>query len=236
VDLGERFMFLDSAMMVARGGPRTLEALAGGAGVKPDLNLPKAWGDVDWDPALRNGNRWYDRVAAAMRLKDRGARAKQLDKLEQELKELKADLVTSGRLVKAVFGDGPNPKARGKILGEALIGLMLPAMGKAQEAENRAEQTQRNLQIAFALAAYRQEQGSYPAKLEALVPKYLARVPGDLFSGKALIYRPTEKGYLLYSVGANGKDEGGRSYDDNPPGDDLLVRMPLPPLRRPEKK
>ena len=27
-------------------------------------------------------------------------------------------------------------------------------------------------------------------------------------------------------VGINGKDEGGRSRDDEPPGDDLTVRMP----------
>jgi hypothetical protein len=59
----------------------------------------------------------------------------------------------------------------------------------------------------------------------------LAAVPNDLFSGKPLVYRPAEKGYLLYSVGLNGKDEGGRSYGDDPPGDDLSVRMPLPELK-----
>ena len=42
------------------------------------------------------------------------------------------------------------------------------------------------------------------------------------------IYRPSDNGYLLYSVGVNGKDDGGRTYDDNPPGDDPAVRMPLP--------
>jgi hypothetical protein len=31
----------------------------------------------------------------------------------------------------------------------------------------------------------------------------------------------------LYSVGLNGKDDGGRSYGHDPPGDDLAVRMPL---------
>jgi hypothetical protein len=33
-------------------------------------------------------------------------------------------------------------------------------------------------------------------------------------------------------VGVNGKDEGGRWYDDVPPGDDPGVRMPLPELKR----
>ena len=67
--------------------------------------------------------------------------------------------------------------------------------------------------------------------MDALAPKYLKEIPGDIFSGKALIYRITEDGYLLYSVGVNGQDEGGRSFEDVPPGDDLAVRMPLPKLR-----
>ena len=50
-------------------------------------------------------------------------------------------------------------------------------------------------------------------------------------AGKALVYRPSEKGYLFYSVGVNGKDEEGRWFDDDPPGDDVGVRMPLPDRR-----
>ena len=53
----------------------------------------------------------------------------------------------------------------------------------------------------------------------------------DLFAGRPLVYRPSGAGYLLYSVGVNGKDEGGRWTDDDPPGDDLRVRMPLPDLK-----
>ena len=67
-----------------------------------------------------------------------------------------------------------------------------------------------------------------PREIGRTGPQVPGGVPGDLFSGKALVYRPTENGYLLYSVGVNGKDDGGRSADDEPPGDDLHVRMPLP--------
>ena len=100
-----------------------------------------------------------------------------------------------------------------------------------QNACDRDEQVQRNVQVAFALAAYHRDHGDYPAKLDDLAPKYLAAVPDDLFSGKALVYRPTDKGYLFYSVGVNGKDEGGRSFNDDPAGDDLPVSMPLPELK-----
>ncbi len=114
-----------------------------------------------------------------------------------------------------------------------MICLFVPATMKVQQAFDRAEQTQRNLHLAFALAAYKADEKRYPKTLDALAPKYLPAILDDLFSGKALIYRPSENGtsYLLYSVGVNGKDEQGRGYDDDPRGDDLSVRMPLPKLQ-----
>ena len=86
------------------------------------------------------------------------------------------------------------------------------------------------MHIALALAAHHRDRGRYPAKLNDLAPKYLPAIPDDLFSGKPLIYRLTDNGYLLYSVGVNGRDDEGQSADDDPRGDDLPVRMPLPKL------
>ena len=122
-------------------------------------------------------------------------------------------------------------KAISKSINDTMIGLMTDVWVKVADAQDRDEQVRRNVQVAFALAAYHRDHGDYPAKLDDLAPKYLAAVPDDLFSGKALVYRPTEKGYLFYSVGADGKDEGGRSFNDDPAGDDLPVSMPLPELK-----
>jgi hypothetical protein len=54
-------------------------------------------------------------------------------------------------------------------------------------------------------------------------------VPDDLFTGKPLIYKPEEKGFLLYSVGPNGKDEDGRGLKDDPKGDDIAIRVAAVP-------
>ena len=116
--------------------------------------------------------------------------------------------------------------ARSKKFGNILVGLLIPALGKLEQASDRTEQIHRNVRVAFALAMYKNDEGRYPPKLDALAPKYLPQVPNDLFSGKELIYRPTAAGYLFYSVGVNGRDDQGRSVDDTPPGDDLPVRMP----------
>ena len=96
-----------------------------------------------------------------------------------------------------------------------------------QDAYDRMEQLQRNLRVAFALAAYRNDHIRFPQQLGDLVPKYMPTIPGDLFSGKTLIYRASDRVYLLYSVGVNGKDEAGG-------GDDLKVYMSLPEPKPPE--
>ena len=133
-------------------------------------------------------------------------------------------------MVGVVTGQFIPEKTAGKTICDIMIALLAPGNTKVYTGRDRCEQVQRNIQVAFALAAYRSDNGHYPAKLEDLAPKYLPSIPADLFSGKPLIYRPTENGYLLYSVGPNEKDDGGRTADDAPPGDDLVVRMPLPPL------
>jgi hypothetical protein len=233
IDLGERFMFLDCVQMVRRGGIGMLEGLSGGPPPKkPDPKAMQALDRIDWRPAFLTGNRWYDRLAAALRVKDRADREQQLDKIEADLKDLKQQVSDPENLAKLLTAE-PD-KTVGQAIGDVMVTLLIPATRKVQQAYDRTEQGQRNLHVAFALAAYRLDNGRYPEKLDELAPKYLAAVPGDLFSGKALIYRPSETGYLFYSVGVNGKDDGGRWYDDDPPGDDPRVRMPLPELKRKE--
>jgi hypothetical protein len=228
VDLAERFMFLDTVMMINRTGFGPLQGLIGGRANIPEPLEKELQKKIDWDPALRNGNLWYDRLVAAMRLQNRAAREKKLDDIEKELKSLRAKVSDPDALTAALRGKDTTAKTRGKLVGDALIALMVPALRKVQQASDRTEQVHVNLQVAFALAAYQRDHGRYPKELKALAPAYLARVPGDLFSGKALIYRQSEKGYLFYSVGINGRDDQGRSYGDAPPGDDLRVTMPVP--------
>ena len=112
-------------------------------------------------------------------------------------------------------------------VGNVLVGLLVPAIRKVQDAEDRATQTDRNVRVAFALAAYHKENKQYPQTLDVLAPRYIAAVPGDVFSGGRLLYRREGAGYVAYSVGLNGKDDGGRWLEDEPRGDDPRVRMPV---------
>jgi N-acyl-D-aspartate/D-glutamate deacylase len=229
VDLCERFGSLDTFMLVMRGGLPALEAL-GGSPLPKDANplMKHALDSVNWDPALRLANRWFDRIVVALRIEDRAARQRELRRFEADLKKQRAELSDAGTMSRVVTGIFMTAETRGEYMGKIMITLLMPAIIKVQQAHDRTEQIQRNLHVAFALACYHREHGRYPDKLDALAPAYLERVPPDLFSGAALIYRPAAKGYLLYSVGVNGRDDGGQGYSDAPPADDLSVRIPLP--------
>jgi hypothetical protein len=226
LDLGERFLMLEILMSIAYHGPKILERLDGPGLAPPheDRVLDRLFtSNIDLDPAFRNTNRMFDRMAAACRLPDRAARERELANIVDEIKRIKSDVDRISVLDRVV----KNKSERGEMIGNILIALVIPAFNKVQDALDRTEQTQRNLHVAFALAAYRADAGRYPARLDDLAPKYLAKVPPDTFSGQPLIYRPTDDGYLLYSFGVNGTDEEGRSTDDFPRGDDLRVRMPV---------
>lgn len=67
--------------------------------------------------------------------------------------------------------------------------------------------------VVVALRLYRYERGHYPDNLHALVPKYLPSVPLDPYDGKPLRYRKLEKGFKVWSVGRDKKDDGGSGDD-----------------------
>lgn len=76
----------------------------------------------------------------------------------------------------------------------------------------------------LALALYTIDHGTFPVTLEDLVPKYLPYVPSDPLStsGESLQYRPHERVPILYSVGRNGVDDGGKYKPD---GDDYAFEL-----------
>jgi len=236
-DLNERFVILDLVRQINRKPDEVLKELCVFRDA-PKLKREDLDG-IDWDPVLHSVNRTFDRLTGACRVKDRAARAIRFDEIDAEIKALIP--------LNAPESGEENPRNRigtdfnamlGRDRSRSLVGMRMVQLffysagqvaQSMQKSADRGEQTQRNQRVAFALAAYRRDHGRYPMKLDDLAPKYLAQVPDDLFSGKALIYWPSADGYLLYSVGVNGQDDGGRTHGDEPSGgDDIRVRMPRP--------
>ena len=74
----------------------------------------------------------------------------------------------------------------------------------------RAEVARNIVITAIALKRYELRHHQLPATLDELTPDLLQTVPIDCMDGQPLRYRPNADGtFLLYSVGENGKDDGG---------------------------
>jgi hypothetical protein len=76
--------------------------------------------------------------------------------------------------------------------------------------------------IACALERYRLARGQFPESLDALAPEFIAKLPADVIGGAAYQYRRTQDGqFVLYSVGWNEIDDGGRNATNGNAGDRL---------------
>lgn len=80
----------------------------------------------------------------------------------------------------------------------------------------------KQMAIAIALKRYQLKHGKYPPELKELVSEFLREVPRDPIDGQPLRYRLNPDGtFLLYSIGDDGKDDGG---DPNPVGESKSIQ------------
>lgn len=93
----------------------------------------------------------------------------------------------------------------------------------------------------LAVIRFKQSTGDYPENLDDLVAAgYLKSLPMDPFSDKPVVYKTTDDGFMLYSVGYNFKDDGGQvyRYEDGEPRlrDDEFGDAVFWPVQKPERK
>jgi hypothetical protein len=87
--------------------------------------------------------------------------------------------------------------------------------------------------LTIAVERYRRQHSELPAALDDLHPAYIDSLPLDPFTGKELLFSRDEETYVVYSVGANRRDDGGstiRKAGENGPQDCGLRTR----LRKPE--
>jgi len=229
IDRAERMMNLDSIQMMRREGYDIREPVRLDRKAKTPKEIEHFAASINWEEFMRYTNEWIDKTVAALRKPKYSERMEALKEIDASLKQLEDQLKDQTGVEKFLqkFGKPEEVRARqSELLGKKYISKLWVWPRKLAESYDRASQQHCNGIIAASLAAYFADHNRYPDKLDDLVPKYLAKVPGDLFSGKALIYQKTDAGYHFYSVGVNGNDDGGKFYGDEPRGDDVGVRMP----------
>lgn len=98
---------------------------------------------------------------------------------------------------------------------DLMSNLLVPVITAARPKHTDNETQNALLITAFALRAYRLEHGSYPESLAPLAPRYLAHVPDDPFALSSPVrYRRVKAAYVLYSLGPDGKEDGGTAIRD----------------------
>jgi hypothetical protein len=107
--------------------------------------------------------------------------------------------------------------------------MILPALDRPFAKFAMHEAGVRCSKTALALELYRQENGGKsPPELNALLPKFLAKVCLDPFTGMPLRYRPMSQGYMVYSVGADLVDNGGLGQDGSKNMDEIFGTLNPP--------
>jgi len=75
-------------------------------------------------------------------------------------------------------------------------------------------------QVACAIERYWLANNKLPATLEELAPKFIAKIPNDVFNGGPMHYLPgADDHFQLYEVGLGGRDDGGKSDEKDGLGD-----------------
>ncbi|UCG46280.1 MAG: hypothetical protein JSU94_12320 [Phycisphaerales bacterium] len=110
----------------------------------------------------------------------------------------------------------------------ALVRAIVPAFSRVVTIDVREMAALRTAHAAIAVERYRLATAELPQMLAELVPTYLDAVPKDPFDGNDLRYRPLEAGFIVYSVGEDGKDDGGterprRRQDRSKPWDVTFI-------------
>jgi hypothetical protein len=195
-----------------------------------------ASGDVDWSEVFRQYNVFWDKLKSACNYSPRSKAVAMLESLESEAR------MQAKTTIDVVLSEEPpvrdmNAKLKAQHIARLAVlpgplhqwQMYVPIEQKHQARENMTL-------LAFALAGYRANHGGeYPKTLAELAPVYIDTIPKDPFTDGDLHYKSDGKGYLLYSVGQNRKDDGGFGQGNMPDStteaerkawDDISIRTP----------
>jgi len=91
-----------------------------------------------------------------------------------------------------------------------LLRMIMPAFSRVTTIDIRIVAQLRSAQVGLAIERYRLATDKLPDTLADLLPAYLDTIPKDPFDGKDLRYKKLEAGFVVYSIGEDGNDDGGK--------------------------
>jgi len=103
-----------------------------------------------------------------------------------------------------------NERVEELIKGNFFLSILIPALERVAEVAHRSKAESLATLAVLAILEYQKQSGSLPQSLDALVSSGLLQsVPVDPYSNQPLVYKITDAGFTLYSVGPNFNDDDG---------------------------
>ncbi|HVT83384.1 MAG TPA: hypothetical protein VHM90_22275 [Phycisphaerae bacterium] len=227
VDCSERWTQLDMTQLVSRAPNAAslkaeLKANLIHAGLDADgTMLPVFTIDVekvDWDVPLKRINERFDKIIATTVLTSTKECLQANDALDAELEKWKEEARAGDRDRALSWKEGEAKDAYSQRVSRGLMAEFLVSVGKAEVLRRRGVMVQHMAELLLVAAQARARDGKWPETAVSLVPTRLKAVPQDIFAegigDGAVRYRVTPAGPQVYSIGFNGKDDGGaRDFD-----------------------
>ena len=117
------------------------------------------------------------------------------------------EFLTAGKLAQK--------KAQAVPKSHLMLRMVLPALGSITRVYSRHYAGQISTQTALAALRYDLKYQHLPEKIDGLIPEFMDTMPVDPFDGESVRYVKRYKGFIVYSVGEDGQDNGGRIKDPN---------------------
>ena len=170
----ERLSFLDAVAAFEQ----EHEGKSGSGKGRPERSLARKLTDsifaaeIDFNDALRSGNRWYDRAVAAASQPTCLKRIQAAAEFDRDFRQMAHDAEPT-KLGNSGIVNGESSRK----LGDRIVGLLFPAFGAALEAEDSDRQRLDLVCLTFALAAYHADNQTYPANIADLAPQISGNDP-----------------------------------------------------------
>jgi hypothetical protein len=208
----ERVMILDTIQRAYEWNPETnhyrvseeglrkfTNMLEGDGGSPAEMAFAFTLGSIGFENMTQQVNTYYDAMTDAARMPYQDSR--------EAFRDIEAAIEDPGFRVRNPF-----------------LATLMPSFGRAAHLAVRSETNRRATMLVTNLKAYRQQYGVYPDSLDVFGD---AEMVIDPFTDHSFAYRREADDFILYSLSANGVDDGG-VHDRRGDTNDLLY-WPRPP-------
>jgi hypothetical protein len=128
-----------------------------------------------------------------------------LDLMENYIKSAQLPLHKRQEAVKAI-----DARLQSTSQIHIMLHAIMPALARINTIELRNFANLNTARVALVIERYRLAAGKLPESLSELVPSYLESVPKDPFDGNELRYKKLDTGFVVYSIGEDLSDDGGK--------------------------